>query len=105
MSRTPLCGLLGIDLPIIMAPFGPKDQNDSLCVIAGRNSPLIPTIQGGSFARLPPAPTTLCYLRLSATTVMGLLSVATRWLGDQGREEPPFNEISASVLTIHDVLP
>ena len=33
----------------------------------------------------------------------GLLSVATRWLGDRGREEPPFNELSASVLTIHDV--
>jgi hypothetical protein len=26
----------------------------------------------------PPAPTALCYLRLSATAVMGLLSVATR---------------------------
>jgi hypothetical protein len=33
---------------------------------------------GGSFAHLPPAPTTLCYLRLSATTAIGLLSVAPR---------------------------
>jgi AcrR family transcriptional regulator len=43
-----------------------------------------------SFARPPPAPTTLCYLRLSATTAIGLLfSVAPRWLGDQGRKGPP----------------
>lgn len=49
---------------------------------------------GGSFAWLPPEPTTPCYLRLSATTVLGLLTVATRWLGDQGREAA-LNELSA----------
>ena len=48
-------------------------------------------------------PTTLCYLRLSATTAMGLLSVAPRWLGDQGPEWSPSNELSAPVVTIHDV--
>ena len=44
---------------------------------------------GGSFARLPPAPTTLCYLGLSATRAIGLLSVAPRRLADQGGEGPP----------------
>ena len=28
MLRTPLCGLLGIDTPIIGAPFGPWEQVD-----------------------------------------------------------------------------
>jgi len=56
----------------------------------------------GSFARLPPAPTTLCYLRLSAATAMGLLSVASV----AGRPSPgraALNELSAPALTIHDV--
>ena len=51
---------------------------------------------GGSFARLPPAPTTLCYLRLSAATAMGLLSVASV----AGRPNPgraALNELSAPV--------
>ena len=56
----------------------------------------------GSFARLPPAPTTLCYLRLSAATAMGLLSVASV----AGRPSPgraALNELWAPALTIHDV--
>src|SRR6516165_11693190 len=44
---------------------------------------------GGSLRGCHRPPTTLCYLRLSATTPMGLLSVAPWWLGDQGRERPP----------------
>src|SRR5262245_26245273 len=44
---------------------------------------------GGSLRGCHRPPTTLCYLRLSVTTPMGLLSVAPRWLGDQGRERPP----------------
>jgi hypothetical protein len=57
---------------------------------------------GGSFARLPPAPTTLCYLRLSVATAVGLLSVASV----AGRPSPgrvALNELSAPALTIHDV--
>ena len=55
----------------------------------GRAGP--PTVNqiGGSFARLPLAPTTFCYLCLSATTAMELLRVAAWWLGGQSREGPP----------------
>jgi len=28
MLRTPLCDLLGISVPIVLAPFGPWDQVD-----------------------------------------------------------------------------
>jgi len=28
MLRTPLCDLLGIDVPVLCAPFGPWDQVD-----------------------------------------------------------------------------
>jgi hypothetical protein len=44
---------------------------------------------GGSFARLPPAPTTFRYLRASAATATGLLSVGPRSLDHRGREGPP----------------
>jgi hypothetical protein len=64
----------------------------ALCAIADGKSILARTLQiqlGGSFAQLPPAPATLCYLRVSAATAMGLLSVAPGRLSDQGREWPP----------------
>jgi hypothetical protein len=57
---------------------------------------------GGSFARLPPAPTTLCYLRPSATSAIGLLSVAPRcWATRAGKAA--LNELSTPLLTIHDI--
>jgi hypothetical protein len=43
--------------------------------------------QIGSFARLPRPLITLCHLRRHYG--YGLLSVAPRWLGDQGLEWPP----------------
>jgi len=38
---------------------------------------------GGSFARLPPAPTTLCYLRLSVRQRPPSLTAAGFWLCDE----------------------
>ena len=77
-------------------------QNTRICI--HRRGTLITqsTAQIGSFARPPPVPTTLCYLRLSAATAMGLLSVASV----AGRPSPgraALNELSAPALTIHDV--
>lgn len=44
---------------------------------------------GGIFARLPPALTTLCYPRLSTATAVGPLSASVPGPQDQGREGPP----------------
>ena len=66
------------------APISPFCTAQPVCA---KDDPTAPI--GGSFARLPPAPTTLCYLGLSATRAIGLLSVAPRRLADQGGEGPP----------------
>jgi hypothetical protein len=55
-----------------------------------------------SFARLPPAPTTLCYLRLSATSAVGSsVSRLCGWRPMPGRAA--LNELSAPVLIVHNV--
>ena len=54
------------------------------------------------FARQPPATTTLCYLRLSATSAVGSsVSRLCRWRPRPGRAA--LSELSAPVLTVHDV--
>ena len=54
------------------------------------------------FARQPPATTTLCYLRLSATSAVGSsVSRLCGWRPRPGRAA--LNELSAPVLTVHDV--
>jgi NAD(P)H-dependent flavin oxidoreductase YrpB (nitropropane dioxygenase family) len=35
MLRTPLCDLLGISVPIVLAPFGPWDQVDLAAAVCG----------------------------------------------------------------------
>jgi len=50
---------------------------------------VVPLQIGRSFALRPRAPTTLCYLRLAAAPALGLLSVASRCLGAQGRKGRP----------------
>jgi hypothetical protein len=59
-------------------------QIHQLCAAeAGTTSSSVSTRNGGSFARLPPAPTTLCYLRLSASRWPPSLPAAGLWLCDE----------------------
>lgn len=48
MLKTPLCDLLGVDVPIICAPFGPWNQVDlaaAVCEVGGLGSVLHPAAQ------------------------------------------------------------
>jgi len=73
-----------------------------ICAQVSRQQPDSPRSTGGSFARRPPALTTLCYLRCSALRLWR--SSASPWcLGGQGWDGPALHELPASVLMIHDV--
>jgi hypothetical protein len=80
---------------------GDSEQIGPFCAPSLQCADKAATIQNGSFARLSPAPTTLCYLRLSATTAMdsSVASVARR----SRPERAALNEVSAPVITIYDV--
>ena len=90
------------------------EQNCQLRAPADTEKPRSqPDQNGGSFAWPPPAPTTLCYLRVSAATAMGLLSVACAMRasraicyasrrGDMSRLSRSWTRVTRSTATVRN---
>ena len=93
MVRTPLCDLLGIEVPIICAPFGPWDQVDLAAAVCN----------AGALGSLGTALRGVDELRRHAAADRLRDEVRTAAAEDRLEELLPFSGQSAAL--IHDVIP